>query len=370
MHILRDLSIAGTQRVVTGLLTNLDRSRFRPMICTLEGGGPLLSRLDEARVPHHLTYFPGPLSMTGLWRLRNLLVEREVDIVHTHEAGPNLSGRLAAVLAGTPVIIAHAHDLHRGRHPLQRWVDGWLAVRTDRFLCVSEAVASVQAELTGLSRERFTTLYNLLDPAAFQSDVSGQLARADIGVPADAPCVGCLGRLVAEKRHDLFLEAAYRLNQRRPEIHFLIAGEGPELPRLRELTRSMGMTHKVSFTGFHPEVARLYRALDCLVLTSDSEGLGMVLLEAQAAGVPVVARAVGGVPEALALGGGLLVNDPSPEAIAGTIEAALEPDRTRMLREQMHANLQRFDAGRQVTQLEDLYEETCRAKGLGEPAVA
>ncbi|MBN1258050.1 MAG: glycosyltransferase, partial [Planctomycetes bacterium] len=186
----------------------------------------------------------------------------------------------------------------------------------------------------------------------------------DLGVPAGGKCVGIVGRLHPVKRHDLFLETAFQLNQSRPDIHFLIAGDGELKKALKEKVSDYGMAHKVTFTGFTHEIARIYRALDCLVLTSDSEGLGKVLLEAQAAGVPVVARAVGGVPEVLSGGGGLLVNDASPTALASAIAAALNPNTAAMLRSQMPSNLQRFDAGRQITKLEDIYEEICRLKNI------
>lgn len=367
MHILSDLEIGGAQQVVLDIVRNLDRSRFEPRVCCLRGTGALLPKLEEARVPHHLVYFNSRLSLFGLWQLRQLLREKSIDIVHTHLRRANLSGRLGALLAGTPVLVAHVHDSLRHPRLHHRQLDNWLARRTDRLLAISDAVAEAQAAAARLPKSAFTTLYNFIDPQAYRAEVEPQLARADLGVPAGEPCVGIVGRLHPIKRHDLFLDAAYELNQRRPELHFLICGEGRERDRLRAQVRRLGMQHKVTFTGAVHEMARVYRALDCLVLTSDSEGLGRVLLEAQAAGVPVVARAVGGVPEALSGGGGLLVNEATPQAVAGAVEAALAPQTARMLRSQMAANLHRFDAGRQITVLEDIYEDLCRRKGIGEP---
>ncbi len=365
MHILSDMEMGGAQRVVCDIVANLDRSRFRPHVCCLRSGGSLIARLEDQRVPHHLVYFSSRLSLIGLVRLQGLLRELDIDVVHTHLRRANLSGRLAAVLAGTPVRIAHAHDVLRDTRSHHGWIARWLAKRTDRVLCISDAVATVQMEVADMPRDRVETLHNFIDPNAFRSDISPQLAKADLGLAADGPCVGIVGRLHPVKRHDLFLDAAFRLNQDRPDVNFVVVGEGKLRDTLKEKARQLGMAHKVAFVGRHAEVARVYRALDCVVVTSDSEGLGMVILEAQAAGVPVVARAVGGTPEALAGGGGRLVNESRPEAIASAIRAALTPATAAHLRRQMPENLRRFDAGRQITRLEDLYEDLCHEHGIG-----
>lgn len=364
MHILSDFNIGGAQQVVLDIVRNLDRDRFQPHVCLLRSGGSLIPRLEEERIPHHLCYFSSRMSIFGLYHLRTLLQELGIDIVHTHLRRSNISGRLAAVLAGTKVIIAHAHDTMHSTRVHHGMVERWLAKHTDSFICISDAVAEAQMEATHLPRNFFTTLHNFINPDDYRIDQSPQLAKADLGIPVGSQCVGIVGRLHPVKRHDLFLDTAFRLNQERPSIHFVIAGDGPEKESLREKARTLGMMHKVSFIGFTHQPSRVYKALDCLMVCSDSEGFGRVILEAQAAGVPVVARDVGGVSEALSGGGGLLVEDATPHALSNAIMAALGPKTRALLRQQMEKNLVRFDAGRQITQLEDIYEETCRLKGV------
>ncbi|MFH0911769.1 MAG: glycosyltransferase [Planctomycetota bacterium] len=366
MHILSDFHFGGAQQAVFEIVSNLDRSRFTPHVCCLRRGGALVARLDDRRIPFHLVLFSSRFSPGGLWRLRGLLRELNIDIVHTHLRRANLSGRLAGIFAGTPVIIAHAHDLLPVKRRLHRWVNRWLSKRTTHFLCVSNAVADAQAQENGFDRSRFTTFYNFLNPEEYRVVRSPMLAKGDLGLPMGSPCVGIVGRLHPVKGHDLFLEAAFLLNQRRPDVHFVVAGDGPLKAALRDKVRSLGMGHKVTFVGFRHEIAQVYRALDCLVLTSRSEGFGKALIEAQAAGVPVVARAVGGVPEALAGGGGLLVEEATPQAVARSIEEALKPQTARMLRAQIPSNLARFDAARQMTVLEDFYEAAFQAKQAAE----
>lgn len=357
LHILSDFDIGGAQQVVFDIVRNLDRERFEPYVCLLRRGGALIARLEEQRIPHHLVYFSSRLSLMGLLRLRALLRDLAVDIVHTHLRRANLSGRLAAVWAGTPAIIAHAHDtLHHTRW-FHHVLNNWLNRRTRRFLCISEAVAAAQVAEAQLPRTYFTTLHNFIDPADYRSTLSPQLAKAELGVPVGTPCIGMVGRLHPVKRHDLFLEAALLVNQTHPEVHFIIAGEGPLRTALRDRARTLGMSHKVTFTGFSHRPADIYQALDCLVCCSDSEGFGRVLIEAQASGVPVVARNVGGVAEALSGGGGLLVDEGTAQALASAMGAALNTDTADLLRKQMPDNLARFDAGRQITRLEDIYEE-------------
>jgi glycosyltransferase involved in cell wall biosynthesis len=364
MHIVSDFEVGGGQQVVLDIVSNLDRNRFLPHVCCLRGGGSLLSHLDEAHVPHHMVYFSSRFSPLCLMRLRRLMLELEIDIVHTHMRRSNLSGRLAAVRAKVPVIFAHAHDTLSYTRRSHRWMNRYLAGKTQQHLCCSNAVADAQCRLTGLPSSSFTTFYNFLDPARYRSDIAPQLAKAEFGIPVESKCVGIVGRLHPVKDHQLFLEAALAVNQRDPHVHFAIAGDGPLKESLREKVRSLGMNHKVSFIKQTRDIDRVYRALDCLALTSQSEGLGKVILEAQAAGVPVVAKAVGGVPEVLAGGGGLLVDDATPQSLCASMLQALKPATTRALRQQMPGNLARFNSARQITILEDLYEDACQEAGL------
>lgn len=366
MHILSDMEIGGAQRVVLDMVTNLDRSKFKPYVCMLRGGGSFISKLDDYRIPHFVSFFPSRFSLLGLWRLRNLLKDLEIDVVHTHLRRANISGQLAAHWAGTPVTIGHCHDTLVYKKKFHKAVVRRLVKKADRFLTVSDAVADAQADSLGIDESLFTTFYNFINPQDYRIDFSPPLAKADIGAPVESPCVGIVGRLHPLKGHDLFLDAAFILNQRRPDVHFAIIGDGQLKEQLKEKVRKLGMTHKVSFVGFSHEIARVYKALDCLALCSSSEGLGMVLLEAQSAGIPVVAKAVGGVREVLENGGGILIDSDkaTPENMASAFEEALRPSVAKMLRSQMKANLERFNAVRQITNLEDMYEDLCNSKGL------
>jgi glycosyltransferase involved in cell wall biosynthesis len=358
------MDTGGAQKVVLDIVTNLDRSRFSPHVCTLRGGGAFIAKLDEERIPHHMSFFSSRFSLLGLWRLRKLLKELEIDVVHTHLRRSNISAQLAARWAGVPVIIGHCHDTLKYKKGIHSAVIKKLVKKADRFLAVSDAVAESKAKSLGLDEDLFTTFYNFINPEEYRLDFSAHLAKADIGVPVENPCIGIVGRLHPLKGHDLFLDAAFILNQKRPDVHFAVIGDGQMKTELIERVRQQGMMHKVSFVGFSHEIARVYKALDCLALCSSSEGLGMVLLEAQSAGVPVVAKAVGGVKEVLAGGGGILIDEEkaNPDTMAAAFEEALKPGVTRMLRSQMPANLNRFNAVRQITNLEDMYEEMCEKK--------
>jgi glycosyltransferase involved in cell wall biosynthesis len=364
MHILSDLDVGGAQRVVLDIVSNLDRSKFKPYVCTLRSGGSMVAKLEEEHIPHSLAYFSSRFSLIGLWRLAELIRENEIDIVHTHLRRSNISGRLAAMLAGVKVIVAHSHDTLIDKKFLHKKAGKWLNRHTDAYLCISDAVKKVQAQAQGESEDFYTTLYNFINPQMYRTDLSPQLAKADLGIPVESPCVGIVGRLHPLKGHDMFLDAAFEINQKRPDIHFAIIGDGNLKENLKEKARRLGMVHKVSFVGLCNDMARVYRALDCLALCSSSEGLGMVLLEAQAAGVPVVANSVGGVPEVLEGGGGLLVENADSERMSVAILEALKPSVAAMLRKQMPDNLKRFSAARQITILEDLYEDLCNEKGV------
>jgi glycosyltransferase involved in cell wall biosynthesis len=170
-------------------------------------------------------------------------------------------------------------------------------------------------------------------------------------------------RLHPDKNHELFLQTAKRLVEEDPGIHFAVVGDGELREPLRRRAQELGLSGHVTFTGQRNDMPRVYRALDAVVLCSRREGFGKVILEAQAAGVPVVALDVGGVSEVLARGGGYLLTEAAPQAFAVAIDHAIQPENRRRVQAQARENVAHFSASRLITQLEDIYSELCEKKG-------
>jgi glycosyltransferase involved in cell wall biosynthesis len=255
--------------------------------------------------------------------------------VHSTTLYPNLLGVLAGRLAGTPAIVASVRDMGGlcgvGLQRLQR-----LTCRlADAVVTNAEAVAGrLRAE--GWDGARIEVINNgFVPPAAPPDAAAGPGIRDELGIPPGAPVVGAVCRLHPVKRLGDLLEAAALLAPRHPEARVVIVGPLTGSPvfeacarELRRLAARLGLGRRVILTGARTDVPRILAELTVSVLPSESEGLSNTLLESMAAGVPVVATAVGGTPEVVEDGiSGLLVPPADPASLAAAIGCLLEAPR-------------------------------------------
>lgn len=241
-------------------------------------------------------------------------------------------GGMAGRLAGVPRTVSRIgldsdlpHKHWSYRLAFRRWVDAVL-VNADGIR------GRIVAGLPGLPQERVATVYDGIRlPGAVPSPSE---ARRDLGLPVEAPLVGSVTRLSRQKRLDRFLEALAML----PGVHAALAGEGEMEEELRAMSRSLGVADRVHFLGYRKDVSTVLGALDAFVLTSDAEGMANAMLEALAAGVPVVSTPVSGAHEALSpdregRAPGLVV-EPSPALIAQAVAGILEVPAVRLAMKQ------------------------------------
>jgi glycosyltransferase involved in cell wall biosynthesis len=278
-------------------------------------------------------------------QLARIMREYQPDVVHTHTTAAGFLGRLAAWWTGVPVVV---HTLHM--HPFRGY---YSRVRTFMFTVVerigarfADSIITVSEKLRReivdryhiAGRNRITVLppgYNL---ATF-ADVKRKqgVFRAAWGIPANAPLVGIIGRLLPVKNHALFLQAAIRVRAELPDVQFVIVGDGPLRPALEAQVRELDLVDCVHFTGWQQAIASIYSDLDALVISSHNEGAPVPMIEALAAGCPVVATDVGAVADVLTGTSGMIVPSGDARALAEAIWRTLrqppdpEADRARML---------------------------------------
>jgi glycosyltransferase involved in cell wall biosynthesis len=306
-----------------------------------------------------------------VWRLYRLMRRYRPDIVHTHTAKAGFVGRLAAWLARVPVRVHtfHGHVFHGYFGPFKTRLFLWLEKLSARL---TSRIVTISPRL----REELAYTYHIAIPGKIQVMPLGldleplaepvpeeQLTefRAVYGLPADTSLVGIVGRLVPIKNHELFLEMARIIVEQAENVHFVIVGDGERRAALERQVRAMGLEEHVSFTGWIQDLRPLLRALNVLVLSSDNEGTPVSVIEALTVGIPVVATAVGGVPDVLEDGKwGHVVPPHNPMALATAVLRTLNGDHPdpQPCRE---AVLSRYGIERLVHDLNLLYRELLAA---------
>jgi glycosyltransferase involved in cell wall biosynthesis len=240
-------------------------------------------------------------------------------------------------------------------------VERTFARRTTRLVAVG---TQVRDDLLG-ARVGHRDQYVVVPPGTGFASVPDRAdARRRLSLPLDAPVVAFVGRLTRVKRPERFVDAAIRLAETQPDARFVVAGEGELLESLRVRARPLG--DRIRFLGWWRDVEQLYVASDVVMLTSDNEGMPVSLIEAAAAGVPVVTTAVGSAPEVVDDTVTGFVTAPDSDALAAATATLLEGPtlRVSMGRAASTRYAERFSAERLVRDVSAIYEEIADARGL------
>lgn len=279
---------------------------------------PLLHRVADAGVEVLRLEIPPRAYRLEFRLIQDALATVRPDVIHTHGYRADLIGGLAARSAGVPWV-ATAHGF-TGGDPKNRFYE-WLQRRAFRR---AEAVVAVSASVrdriarSGVRSDRIHLLPNAWSPKPI---FAREEARRRLGLPDDDPIIGWVGRLTAEKGTDVFLDALAALPDRRWLA--AVVGDGKERPALETRARELGIGDRVRWLGLVPQAAALYPAFDVWVLSSRTEGTPIALFEALSARVPIVATAVGGVPDVISPAEAILVPSGKPAAIAAGIQEIL-----------------------------------------------
>jgi glycosyltransferase involved in cell wall biosynthesis len=373
MRIIDRLNIGGPAIHAVVTSRGLDRSRFRTVLVigSIEASEGDMAYLLEGVPVDKVVSIPSlgremrPLrDLRTAWQLYRLMRQERPQIVHTHKAKAGALGRLVAFLCRVPVRIHtfHGHVLRgyfgAAKSGFYRLLERALAHLSTRLVVPS---ARLGDELAGDFRvarpDRFEVIPLGFDlaPFTFSNQLRGEL-RQELGVDDDQRLVGIVGRMVPVKDHATFVAAAQRLVERRPEVRLVFVGGGELSDAIRADVERRGLAGRSHFLGWRRDLAHIYADLDLVVLSSINEGTPVSLIEAMAAGTPVVSTAVGGVSDVLQGGRrGGLVPPRNPAALAEAMEAGLSPvarDRAAQLRS---AIFEEYGASRLCRQLETLY---------------
>ena len=290
-----ELDRGGAERAFTRLILGLDRQKWLPKVFCLGPHGYFADLLEAGDVPVECFGARGLASFPRLiWRLTRSLRQFRPRLLQSFLFHGNIAGRLAARLAGVPVVISGIRVAER-RSPWYGRLDRWTNGLVDHNVCVSQGVADFAISETKLKPGKVSVIPNGVDFRLFHDAISAD--RSLLGLKPVDPVVITVGRLEPQKGGVHFLDAAAIVLKKVPNCQFLIVGDGPDRKSLESHAAALGIAASVTFTGARPDVPELLKASDVFVLASLWEGMPNALLEAMAAGLPVVATAVEGSSE-------------------------------------------------------------------------
>ncbi len=349
----------GAQESYTGLLLRLDRSRYEVRALSLSSGSAV-HRLRKLGLS--VEVLDTEEDERAVRELAAYLRREEIDLVHAHMYRAEVIGTRAAVAARTPVIMATVHS-SRVRSAADVEALAALTPHMDRLIVPS---ASIQAKVIreGRGGAEFSVIPNGIDLSRFSTPAPPCSLRDDFGIPCDAFLAGVVARLEPEKGHAYLIDAWPRVLSRVPDAWLAIVGEGSEADALQ--ARARGLEHIV-FTGRRDDSSAVTADLSVAVLPSLREAQGLSILEAMARCRPVVASAVGGIPEVITSGvDGLLVPPASPADLADAIVSlARSPElRERLGRAGRATVVERFSIDAQVRRTEEVYDEELLRGGV------
>ncbi|MCC6795081.1 MAG: glycosyltransferase family 4 protein [Candidatus Hydrogenedentes bacterium] len=320
----------------------------------------------------HLVRNPSPLNdLRAYNELLQIYRDRKYDIVHTHTSKAGYLGRMAAAKAGVPIIVHTPHGHIFFGYFNKLFTRFFTKLERDAALKSSKLIELTQrgvdqhlAEGVG-TRDQWTSIFSGIDLAPFDEAIRARAAtRQSLGVAPDEFLIGAVGRLEPVKGFSYFVRAARIVLDSMPSARFILAGDGAERESLEALAETLGP--RFQFLGMRDDVPALMAAMDLCVVPSINEGMGRVILEAGAAGTPVVATNVGGIPEVVnETVTGLLVRPRDETGIASAV-LSLAADRAQRERIGIAArdHVQKFSLARMVEKIETLYEDLIREKRL------
>lgn len=375
LFVINDLALGGAQRIVLHQATHLDRERFAPTVASFEfdPGGDLVPAFAAAGIPIHRLRAPGESPLLGMLRLRRLLVDLEPALVHTHLAAAGVLARVAARWQKVPRVVTTLHNLsdweEKRGSPL-RWLDRRTLPLADAVVTVSDAIRLAVERVSPNLGPRTVTVHNGVPLESLAgTGRERDSARAALGYrPADF-VVGAVARLDPRKGLDTLLDALALAEAERPELRVLLVGDGPERERLEEQVQTLGITARVRMVRDRVEVRAMLAAMDLFAAPSRTEGLGVAIIEALAAGIPVLGSAVGGIPEVVEDGVcGRLLSPGTPRIWARSlVELAGRPPELARWAEAAPARARHFSVEASGIALESLYD---RLLGISRPEAA
>lgn len=361
--------MGGAERLTVPIIKNLNREIFEPRVCVFQirEGNPIAEELQANGIPVDFLPIPYLRDLTALPRLRKYLKTHKVDLVHTQLEFAATLGSIASKLLHLPNVCT-IHTMPSQEMSLKMKAHQqveWLALKyfCDRVISVSEEARQYHIAISKSAPQTVVTLYNGIDLTPYQNRGGGherESVRRELGIPPDADLFVTVAVLRELKGIQFMIRAMPSILGSFPNAYYLIVGDGDHRGALEEAVKKAGVEKQVIFSGTRKDISRILSACDAFVLPTLTEALPTVLAEAMASRLPVIASAVGGVPEMIVDGeNGILVTAGSFVELQGAAEKLLSDPlkRQRMGEAGWRIVNEKFNIVVQVRHLERLYLE-------------
>jgi glycosyltransferase involved in cell wall biosynthesis len=382
IRIIARLNVGGPAIHATLLSERLDPARYQTTLVAgtedpSEGNYLTLHGRSTARLvqlPELGRELSGTRDIGSLRALVALIRRERPHIVHTHAAKAGALGRVAAAICRVPVVVHtyHGHVLRGYFSPAKervyRAIERGLARVTDELVAVTPRVRQELLDMRIGRPDAFSVVPLGFDLDQFDHAAAhrGELRR-ELGIGPDAPLVGIVARLVPVKAHEVFFEAARRLHADRPDMRFVIVGDGERRQDLERLVDAIGLRAVTQFLGWRADLARIYADLDVVALTSRNEGSPVALIEAMACARPVVSTHVGGVPDVVRDGetGWLVPVDDAAALARALADVVARPAEAARVAHTARAHvLATYGSARLVADVDALYTRLLARRGV------
>ncbi len=354
------LGVGGTEGQVLEIASRLDRRRFDVMVCALKGEDVIAQELRTRGIPVLTLNGKGQWDLRVIIRLWQAVSRERPMIIHAFLPWANLASRVVGRMLKVPILISSYRALEFSRFWPYRFVDRLTSRWASAITCSSDAILRLVGSEVGGEKQKYWTIHNGVDIDRFSGLKS--YSRGELGLSETLPIIGAVSRMdEPTKGLGTLIHAMARINKQSSHgmCQLLLVGDGPAYKQLSELVAKLGLSECVVFLGMRRDIERILPLLDIFVMPSLSEGFGVAIVEAMAAGRPVVATAVGGIPEVVIHGEtGLLVQPNDHQALAEAIEDLLRrPDYARALGiKGQHRAREKFSVERAVKRHEELYD--------------
>ncbi len=365
-------STGGVAEYIRWLVQGIDREKFSvTVVCLSENSPEFAAELRQAYGIQCISYGMNRYKVdvisdarVGL-QLAKLIRGHQFDLIHAHASKPGFLARIAALGTGIPVLYSpHCFAFHAGAGRMTILITSFLerlaALFTTRFVVVSEGERELAFQYRVGRQGQITVIYTGIDPAPFRQPVDISYLKASLGIPVSAPVIGSVGRLSTQKSPSDFVQIAETVHKSKPDAHFVWIGDGPLEENVRNLSNALQLESTIHWLGQRSDVHKLLHLFDCLILTSRWEGFPLVILEAMAAGVPVVATDILGTRELIEHGvNGWLAPVRDAESLAGLVLNLLaNPGKADAFRQASGARIENeFTRSRMLAMIQNLYEE-------------